>query len=106
MSESSRRAYEPDPPFLETDPPHWIARGLSTVIIAMFAVAIVVAAVVRVPETVSGPFVLVPEHGADPVRAAREGTVTEVRTAEGQTVERGATLFMIRSQAIGDRNAE
>src|SRR6476620_2478579 len=106
MSTPTRNEHEPDPPFLETDPPHWVARGLSTTIIAVFVVAIVAAAVVRVPETVAGSFVLVPERGADPVRAAREGTVTDVRTNEGQTVERGATLFVIRSQAIGDRNAE
>lgn len=106
MSTPERREHEPDPPFLETDPPHWVARGLSTMIIALFVVAIVAASVVRVPETVAGSFVLVPERGADPVRAAREGTVTDVRTNEGQTVERGATLFVIRSQAIGDRNAE
>jgi membrane fusion protein len=106
MSTSDRHEHEPDPPFLETDPPHWVARGLSTVIIAVFVVAVVAASVVRVPETVAGSFVLVPERGADPVRAAREGTVSDVRTNEGQTVERGATLFVIRSQAIGDRNAE
>ena len=106
MSTPKRRQYEPDPPFLEIDPPHWVARGLSTVIITLFAVAIIVAAVVRIPETVAGTFVLVPEHGADPVRAAREGTVTDVRTTEGQQVQQGATLFVIRSEAIGDRTAE
>jgi membrane fusion protein len=106
MSTPDRSEHEPDPPFLETDPPHWVARGLSTVIIAVFVVAVVAASVVRVPETVAGSFVLVPERGADPVRAAREGTVSDVRTNEGQTVERGATLFVIRSQALGDRNAE
>jgi membrane fusion protein len=106
MSIPERRGHEQDPPFLETDPPHWAARGLSTVILAIFVVAVIVAGVVRVPETVSGPFVLVPEHGADPVRAAREGTVTDVRTSEGQSVEKGSTMFVIRSQAIGDRTAE
>jgi multidrug efflux pump subunit AcrA (membrane-fusion protein) len=106
MSTPERREYEPDPPFLETDPPHWVARGLSTVIIALFIVAVIAASVVSIPETVAGSFVLVPERGADPVRAAREGTVTDVRANEGQTVQRGATLFVIRSQAIGDRNAE
>lgn len=106
MTTPERRNSEPDPPFLETDPPHWVARSLSTVILALFVVGILVATLVKVPETVAGAFVLVPEHGADPVRAAREGTVTDVRTTEGQSVERGATLFVIRSQAIGDRNAE
>jgi membrane fusion protein len=106
MNTAQQRGREPEPPFLETDPPHWIVRGLSTLIIVLSVVAAVVASVVHIPETVAGPFVLVPEHGADPVRAAREGTVSDVRATEGQTVERGATLFVIRSQAIGDRTAE
>ena len=59
-----------------------------------------------VPETVTGAFVLVPERGADPVRTPREGTVAEVRVSEGQTVAKGATLFVIRSQAVGDRMAD
>lgn len=103
---SSRPDLDADAPFLETDPPHWVARGLSTLIIGMFVVALIAAIVVRVPETVSGPFVLVPERGADPLRAAREGTVVDVRVAEGQSVTKGATLFVLRSEPVGDRRAE
>jgi len=102
----NQAGYEPDAPFLETSPPHWAARALSTMIITVFVVAIVAAAVVRVPETVAGPFVLVPERGADPVRAAREGTVADVRVVEGQSVTKGSTMFVIRSQSVGDRAAE
>jgi membrane fusion protein len=79
---------------------------LSTIIIAVFVVAITAAAVVRIPETVGGPFVLVPERGADLVRSAREGTVADVRVVEGQSVAKGATMFVIRSQSVGDRSAE
>ena len=49
-----------DAPFLETDPPHWAARGLSTLIISLFVVAALAAIIVKVPETVSCTFVLVP----------------------------------------------
>ncbi|MGH7620633.1 MAG: hypothetical protein ACREPM_25755, partial [Gemmatimonadaceae bacterium] len=86
--------------------PHWAARGLSTLLIIVFVTAIVAAAVVTIPETVAGPFVLVPERGADPVRSAREGTVVDVRTAEGQSVTKGATMVVIRSQSVGDRSAD
>jgi multidrug efflux pump subunit AcrA (membrane-fusion protein) len=106
MTHSGRPQLEQDPPFLENDPPHWAARGLSTALLVLFATAVVAAAVVRVPETVDGPFVLVSERGADPVRAAREGTVADVRVTEGQAVAKGATLFVIRSQAVGDRVAD
>jgi len=102
----SHSGFEPDAPFLEPSPPHWAARGLSTLIIAVFVLAVVAAAIVEVPETVAGPFVLVPERGADPVRAAREGTVADVRVVEGQSVTKGATMFVIRSQSVGDRSAE
>lgn len=106
MTTSFRPDLNVDPPFLENDPPHWAARGLSTVLIAMFSVIVLATIFVTVPETVTGTFVLVPERGADPVRTPREGTVAEVRVAEGQTVALGATLFVIRSQAVGDRMAD
>ena len=48
--------------FLESDPPHWAARGLSTIIIVLFVLMLLAAAVVHVPETVSGRFTLVPHH--------------------------------------------
>ncbi len=106
MTTPFRPDLEVDPPFLDTSPPHWAARGLSTVLIALFTVALLAAAFVTVPETVKGTFVLVPEHGTDPVRTPREGTVAEVRVSEGQTVANGATLFVIRSQSVGDRVAD
>lgn len=106
MTTPFRPDIETDPPFLETDPPHWAARGLSSMLIVLFFVAAVVAVTVTIPETVSGAFVLVPESGADPVRVAREGTVADVRVAEGQSVAKGATLFVVRSEAYGDRTAE
>ncbi|MEP6731100.1 MAG: HlyD family efflux transporter periplasmic adaptor subunit [bacterium] len=106
MESAHHSPNEPDAPFLQTDPPHWIARGLSTLLLVLFITAFLIAALVRVPETVTGSFVLVPERGADPVRAAREGTITDVRAKEGVHVHKGATLFVIRSQAIGDRAAE
>lgn len=106
MTHSMRPEPESDPPFLETDPPHWAARSLSTALLVLFTTVVLAAAIVRVPETVDGPFVLVSERGADPVRTAREGTVADVRVAEGQAVAKGATLFVIRSQAVGDRMAD
>ncbi len=106
MTTPFRPDLDVDPPFLDNAPPHWVARGLSTLLIVMFAVLLLAAAVITVPETVVGSFVLVPERGADPVRTPREGTVAEVRVNEGQMVVSGATLFVIRSQSVGDRMAD
>ena len=97
---------DPDAPFLDPEPPHWVARGLATVLMLLFAASIVAALVIRVPERVSGPFVLVPAQGGDPVRASRSGIVTGVRAAEGAAVSAGDTLFRMRSDPVGDRSAE
>ena len=92
--------------FLESDPPHWAARGLSTLIIVMFALILIAAAIVHVPETVTGRFTLVPITGTDPVRTSKEGTVIQVRAHEGDSVGRGAQLFVIRSSSVNDRTAD
>lgn len=95
-----------EPPYLDTEPPHWAARGLAWFILALFSAALVASMLVRVPETVAGPFVLVPVHGTDPVRAPRKGQVAEVRALEGQAVARGAALYIIQSEPLGDRLGE
>jgi hypothetical protein len=51
------------PHFLDSTPPHWVANGLAYLVIAVVAIATVAAVVVRVPETVSSPFVLAPCSG-------------------------------------------
>ncbi len=106
MTTPFRPDLEVDPPFLDNSPPHWAARGLSSVLIALFVVLVLVTILVTIPETVTGAFVLVPERGADPVRTPREGTVAEVRVSEGEMVVKDAVLFVIRSQAVGDRMAD
>jgi len=95
-----------EPPFTPNDPPHWVARGLAYVLIALAAVMVLAAAVVDVPETVSGRFVLVPERGLDPLRAPRKGIADAVRVTEGQRVATGDTLFVIRSEPAGDRYSQ
>jgi biotin carboxyl carrier protein len=93
-------------PFLEGAPPHWAARGLSITLIVVFVAVVVASIVITLPETISSPFMLVPGHGADPIRASRGGVVAAVRVSEGQSVERGAPAFVIRSAAAGDRSSE
>jgi membrane fusion protein len=75
-------------------------------IITLFAVALVAAVVVHVPEVVSGRFILVPVKGTDPVRALRAGLLSQVRVSEGDTVAAGAALFVIRSVSLSDRSAD
>ena len=96
----------PPSPFLTSDPPHWAARGLSYVLLLLFATAVTVAIILRVPETVATPFVLQPERGADPVKASRSGIVAAVHATEGLSIEKGAPLFVIRSVPLGERSAD
>jgi multidrug efflux pump subunit AcrA (membrane-fusion protein) len=97
---------EPAQTFLDTTPPHWVARGLAYVIIAAFVVGILGAVLVKVPETVSGPFTLIPIRGTDPVRAVKSGVLVEVEVSEGDNVTRGETLFLLRSSSMSDRAAD
>jgi HlyD family secretion protein len=106
IPEDPRSAADVAEPFLEGEPPHWAARGLTWLVLVVFVAAIVASVVITLPETVSSPFVLVPGHGADPIRASRSGVVAAVHLTEGQTVARGAPAFVIRSSVAGDRSAE
>jgi membrane fusion protein len=81
-------------------------RGLATVLLALSVVALLAAALVRVPETVEAGFVLVPSGGASPVRAPRTGVVAEIRAREGETLAAGAPFFVLRSESASDRSAE
>ena len=94
------------PPFLDSSPPPWAARGLATILIALFAVAVAALFIVRVPETVWATFVVRPLRGSDPVRTLYEGIVDKVNVADAQQVEAGAVLFVIVSEPVGDRMAE
>ncbi len=99
-------SWDTETAYLDNAPPHLAARGLAYVTIALFVAGIAVALLVRVPETVSGRFMLVPRDGADPVRALKEGVVSEVRVHEGDQVARGAVLMLIRSAPLSDRSSE
>ncbi len=93
-------------PYLTSDPPHWAARGLSYLLILIFMALVIGAVVIRVPETISAPFVLVPRLGADPVRALRRGIIEQVDLVEGQSVRQGDRLFLIRSEQTGEQSAD
>lgn len=96
----------PPPPFLDDEPPPWLARALATSALVIASVAVVAAIVIKVPETVSGTFMLVPARGADPVRAPHEGMVVRVASAEATPVRRGDTLFVLASEPALDRVAD
>jgi membrane fusion protein len=92
--------------FLDLTPPHWAARGLAYALLAICLLGGLAAFVLKMPETVTARFVLVPVRGADPVKAARAGTIARVFTNEGAQVQAGELLATLRSDAVGDRAAD
>lgn len=92
--------------FLALAPPHWAARGLSYAIIAVVLIAAIASVVIKLPETVTADFMLVPARGTDPVKATRQGIVNQVFVSEGQSVKQGEVIATLRSDATGDRAAE
>ena len=99
-------ASDPSLPFLDSSPPPWTVRLLATILIALFAIAIVAMFVVNVPETIWATFVVRPVRGTDPVRMLHDGTVDKVNVEDAQRVAAGDVLFVVASEPVGDRTAE
>jgi multidrug efflux pump subunit AcrA (membrane-fusion protein) len=91
---------------LPQDPPPWFVRSLAWLLIAMFGVVLLAAVVVRLPETVTCPFVLVPERGADPIQSPRLAVVYRVCVRVGETVKAHDALYVLRSDEIRDLGTE
>jgi len=73
---------------------------MAGLIIALFVVAALGASLVHIPETVRCQFVLVPENGADPIQSPLMAVLQSVKATEGQEVQQGAELFVLRSDEI------
>src|SRR4030088_1778607 len=91
---------ESESEMLPQDPPARIIRGVAWLLIAIFVTGMIAAITVHLPETVSAPFVLVPQNGADPIQSSRLAVVSSVKVAEGETVKAGQELFVLRSDEI------
>ncbi len=99
-SNASRSGLEEQSEMLPKDPPPAIARAMAWLIILIFAAVAIAAVAVHLPETVRCPFVIISADGSDPVQSPILAEVREVKIAEGQEVERGAPLFVLRSSEI------
>ena len=84
------------------EPPPWVIRWTAWLLIAAFFCALLIAIVMRLPETVHCRFVLVPATGADPIQSPRQAIISRVVVEEGQPVKAGESyLFyaLMRSAA-------
>jgi len=83
------------------EPPSWVIRWTAWLLIAAFVFALLIAIVMRLPETVDCRFVLIPATGADPIQAPRQAIISRVVVEEGQPVKADEELFVLRSDEIG-----
>ncbi|MEO8439408.1 MAG: HlyD family efflux transporter periplasmic adaptor subunit [Spartobacteria bacterium] len=95
-----RGAQDRESAMLPQDPPPWFVRSTAWLLISIFAVALLSAIVIKLPETVACPFVLVPADGSDPIQSPRLAVISRVSTSIGQTVKEGDPLYVLRSDEI------
>jgi len=105
-SSSERASIELESEMMPQDPPSWVIRSAVWILIGAFVVGLLFSVIMRLPETVRCPFILVPATGADPIQAAHQGIITQVAVSEGQLVNKGDELFVLRSEEIHTLDTE
>ena len=85
---------------LPQDPPPWIVRWTVWLLLGFMVFAFILSIVMKLPETVRCPFVLVPATDADSVQSPRQGVITSASVKEGDAIKKGAELFVLRSDEI------
>jgi multidrug efflux pump subunit AcrA (membrane-fusion protein) len=75
------------------EPPPWIIRTTAWILVAAFLFSLLLAFVLRLPESVHCRFVLIPATGADPIQSPRQAIISRVAVEEGQPVKAGEELF-------------
>jgi multidrug resistance efflux pump len=97
---TERASLDAESEMLPQEPPPWIVRSTAWLLIGAFLFALFIAIVMRLPETVHCQFVLVPATGADPIQSPRQAIISRVAVNEGQSVQSGEELFVLRSDEI------
>jgi multidrug resistance efflux pump len=88
------------------DPPPWIIRSVAWLLLGFMFLALVAAVVLKLPETVQCPFILVPATGADPIQSSHQAIISRLAVTEGASVKKGAELFLLRSDEIRGLNTQ
>ena len=103
---TERGSLDAESEMLPQEPPSWIIRSTAWILLGAFLFALLIAVVMRLPETVRCPFILVPATGADPVQSPVRAIISHVGVDEGQPVKAGEELFVLRSDEIRGRDTE
>ncbi|MFZ3377830.1 MAG: hypothetical protein WA183_19970, partial [Chthoniobacterales bacterium] len=99
-SRTQRDSIDIESEMLPPDPPSWIVRWTAWLLLGVLFLAFVGAIVLKLPETVHCPFVLVPATGTDSIQSPHQGILSRVSAAEGEVVKKGAELFVLRADEI------
>ena len=103
---TERGSLDAESEMLPQEPPPWIIRSTAWILLAAFLFALLIAIVMRLPETVHCPFVLVPDTGADPIQSPVRAIISHIGVDEGQPVKAGEELFVLRSEEIRGLDTE
>ena len=103
---TERGSLDVESEMLPQEPPPWIIRSTAWLLLAAFLFALLIAIVMRLPETVRCPFVLVPATGADPIQSPVRAIISHIGVDEGQPVKAGEELFVLRSEEIRGLDTE
>src|SRR5213594_3400357 len=103
---TERGSLDVESEMLPQEPPPWIIRSTAWLLLAAFLFALLVAIVMRLPESVHCQFVLIPATGADPIQSPRQAIISHVAVEEGQPVKAGEELFVLRSDEIRGLDTE
>jgi multidrug resistance efflux pump len=98
---TERSSLDAESEMLPQEPPPWIIRWTAWLLLGAFLFALLIAIVMRLPETVHCRFILIPATGADPIQSPRQAIISRVAVEEGQPVKTGEELFVLRSDEIG-----
>src|SRR2546421_3552474 len=97
---TERGSLDVESEMLPQEPPPWIIRSTAWLLLAAFLFALLVAIIMRLPETVHCQFVLIPATGADPIQSPRQAIISRVAVEEGQPVKLGEVLCVWPSDEI------
>ena len=78
--------------------PAWLLRGGACLIAFVFVLALILACIVRYPDTIKGQVVINGINPAATVMARQSGYLEEIQVKEKQEVQRGDVLAFIRSK--------
>src|SRR5213596_1674220 len=97
---TQRGSLDAESEMVPQEPPPWIVRTTAWILVGAFLFALLIAIVMRLPETVHCRFILIPDTGADPIQSPRQAIISRVAVEEGQPVKAGEDLFVLRSDEI------